>query len=154
MYRFLPIVAAQKGFKTKEVKCEHYQERGKTGFYTPSDYVTRLIDIFTLFFITRFIKKPLRFFSSIGLGFLTIGLLLTGFLFIQRFFMNLPIGDRPALFLAILLMLVGVLVSSVGLLGEIIVFSHGRQKKDYTIYRLNIPSAGFVRTCLSCSGNV
>jgi len=43
MYRFLPIVAAQKGFKTREVKCEHYQERGQTGFYALSDLCRRRI---------------------------------------------------------------------------------------------------------------
>ena len=133
MYRFLPIVAAQRGFKTREVKCEHYQERGKTGFYALSDYVTRLIDIFTLFFNTRFIKKPLRFFSSIGLGFLLAGLFMTFYVFVQRFFMGHPIGDRPILLLSIFFMVLGIQVASVGLLGEIIAITHGRQRKEYTI---------------------
>lgn len=133
MYRFLPIVAAQKGFKTREVKCEHHQERGKTGFYALSDYVTRLIDIFTLFFNMRFIKKPLRFFSSVGLGSLLIGLFITFYVFVEKFFMGHPIGDRPALLLAIFFMVLGVQAASVGLLGEIITFTHGRQRKEYTI---------------------
>lgn len=133
MYRFLPIVAAQRGFTTMEVKCEHYQERGKTGFYALSDYVTRLIDIFTLFFNTRFIKKPLCFFSSIGLGFLLTGLLITAYIFVQKFLMGYSIGDRPILLLAIFFMVLGVQVASVGLLGEIIAFAHGRQRKEYTV---------------------
>jgi len=133
MYRFLPIVAVRKGFKTKEVKCEHYQERGKTGFYGFSEYVTRLIDIFTLYFNTRFTRKPLRFFSSIGLGFLLIGLLITSSIFAQKFFMGLPIGDRPILLLAIFFIVLGIQAASVGLLGEIIAFTQGRHKKEYTI---------------------
>lgn len=133
MYRFLPIVAAQKGFKTREVKCEHHQERGETGFYALSDYVTRLIDIFTLFFNIRFIKKPLRFFSSVGLGSLLIGLFITFYVFVEKFFMGHPVGDRPALLLAIFFMVLGVQVASVGLLGEIITFTHGRHRKEYTI---------------------
>ena len=133
MYRFLPIVAAQKGFKTREVKCQHFQERGETGFYALSDYVTRLIDIFTLFFNTRFIKKPLRFFSSIGLGFLLIGLFIASYLFVEKLFMGHTIGDRPILLLAIFFMVLGVQAASVGLLGEIITFTHGRHKKEYTI---------------------
>jgi hypothetical protein len=132
MSRFLPILAAQKGFITKEAPCKHLEERGKTGFYSLSEYVNRLLDIFTLYFNTRFTKKPLRFFSSIGLAFLVIGLGLTAFLFIQRFFMDVPIGNRPMLFISLLLMILGVLVSSVGLLGEIVVFTHGRSRKEYT----------------------
>jgi hypothetical protein len=133
MYRFLPIVAARKGFKNKEVKCEHYQERGKTGFYSLSEYATRLIDILTLYFNTRFTRKPLRFFSSIGLGFLLAGFLITVYVFVQKFFMNLPIGDRPILLAAIFFMVLGVQAASIGLLGEIIVFTHGRQKKEYIV---------------------
>jgi glycosyltransferase involved in cell wall biosynthesis len=133
MYRFLPIVAARKGFKTKEVKCEHYQERGKTGFYGLSEYVARLIEIFTLYFNTRFTKKPLHFFSSIGLGLILIGLLITSSILIQKFFMGFPIGDRPILLLAIFFMVLGIQVASVGLLGEIIAFTHGRHKKEYSI---------------------
>ena len=136
MYRFLPILAAQKGFKTREIECEHYQERGKTGLYGLSDYVTRLIDIFTLFFNTRFTKKPLRFFSSIGLCFLITGLFITFYVFVERFFLSHPIGDRPILLLALFFMVLGVQAGSVGLLGEIIVFIHGRQTKEYSIEKL------------------
>ena len=135
MYRFLPILAALKGFRNKEVKCEHYQERGKTGFYSLSDYITRIIDIFTLYFNTRFTRKPLRFFSSIGLGFLLIGLFITSYVFIQKFLLGYPIGGRPVVLLALLFMVLGVQAASVGLLGEIIVFTHGRKKKAYTIQK-------------------
>ena len=133
MFRFLPVLAADKGFRVKEVPVQHLQERGKTGFYSLSDYVTRLIDIFTLFFNTHFTRKPLRFFSAIGVGFLSLGILSLLVLFIERFFFSIPIGNRPFLFLSLLLAILGVLVSSAGLLGEIIAFTNGRQKKGYTI---------------------
>lgn len=133
MYRFLPILSEQKGFKYKEFKCDHFQERGKTGFYSLSDYVVRMIDIFTLYFNTRFSRKPLRFFSALGASFLMIGLLITFYIFIQKIFMGYSIGDRSLLILAILILVLGVQTASVGLLGEIIVFTHGRHRKAYTI---------------------
>lgn len=136
MYRFLPIVAAQKGFKTKEVKCQNFQERGKTGFYPLSSYATRLIDISTLFFNTRFIKKPLRFFSSVGLGSFLIGLFIAFYVFVEKIFMGYPVGDRPALLLAIFFMVLGIQTASIGLLGEIITFTHGRHRKEYTIEKM------------------
>jgi hypothetical protein len=136
MYRFLPILAEKRGFKTKEVKCLHHQEQGKTGFYSLFDYLTRLIDILTLYFNTRYSRKPLRFFSSIGIALLSIGLGTTAYPFIQRLFMGHPIGNRPVLFLGIFLMVMGVLVASAGLLGEIITFTYGRQKKEYAIEKV------------------
>ena len=133
MFRFLPVLAADRGFRVKEVPVRHLQERGKTGLYRPSDYITRLIDIFTLFFNTRFTRKPLRFFSAIGIIFMFFGSLSMLLLFIERFFFSTPIGNRPFLFLSLLLTIVGVLVSSAGLLGEIIAFTNGRKKREYTI---------------------
>jgi hypothetical protein len=54
-------------------------------------------------------------------------------LFIERFFFGILIGNRPFLFIALLLTILGVLVSSAGLLGEIIAFTNGRKKREYTI---------------------
>lgn len=136
MYRFLPILAAQKGFKCKEVACEHYHERGKTGFYGLSEYLSRIIDIFTLYFNWRFTRKPLRFFSTVGFSFLFIGMLTTLYVFGQRVIQGSPIGGRPVLLLAILFMVLGVQAAGAGLLGEVITFTHGRKKKEYTIEKV------------------
>jgi hypothetical protein len=136
MYRFLPILADQRGFKTKEIKCEHYQQHGKSTFYGLTHYINIFIDILTLYFNTWFTRKPLRFFSAIGLIFLLVGLLITAYIFVERFLMNHPIGDRPFLLLAILFMVLGVQTASVGFLGEIIAFTHGRQRQEYTIEKI------------------
>jgi hypothetical protein len=141
MYRFLPIYAALKGFKCREVQAEHYKEhgeprQGRAGYYYLSVYVSRFIDIFTLYFNTSFSKKPLRFFISIGLVFVLIGLTLMSFMIMQKFMYGYLIGDRPSLLLSIFFMVVGVQAASVGLLGEVIVFSHGRQKKEFVIEKI------------------
>jgi len=138
MYSFLPILAEQKGFRTKEVKCESFeqndpQKRNKMRFYHLSEYVVRIIDIFTLYFITHFTKKPLRFFSSLGIGFLFIGLLINGYVFVEKFLMGYSIGGRPILLIGIFLIVLGIQTASMGLLGEMIAFTHGRQKPQYTI---------------------
>jgi hypothetical protein len=133
MFRFLPVLAAKRGFRVKEMPVEHLQERGKTGFYSFSVYISRLIDILTLFFNTRFTRKPLRFFSFIGIGFTSLGGLSLLVIFIQKFFFNISIGNRPVLFISLLLTILGVLVASAGLLGEIIVYTNGRKKKEFTI---------------------
>jgi len=138
MYRFLPILAVQRGFKAKEVQCEHYQHlgMGKSGFYSISHYFTIFIDILTLYFNSRFTRKPLRFFSFIGMLFLLMGSLITSYVFAQKFFLGYPVGGRPVLLLALLFVVLGVQASSVGLLGEIIAFTHGRHKKEYTIEKV------------------
>ena len=138
MYRFLPILAAQRGFNAKEVQCEHYQQLGigKSGLYSIAHYFTIFIDILTLYFNTRFTRKPLRFFSSIGVIFLLMGGLITSYVFAQKYFLGYPVGGRPILLLAIFFMVLGVQAASVGLLGEIIAFTHGRHSKEYTIEKI------------------
>lgn len=136
MYRFLPILAARKGFRNKEVVCEHLQECGKTGFYGLSEYLDRGLDIFTLYFNTRFSKKPLRFFSIIGSFFFVLGLMVFFYVFGQKIFLGSQIGGRPVLLLAILFIVLGVQAASVGFLGEIIAFTQGRHQKEYSIERI------------------
>jgi hypothetical protein len=137
MYRYLPILAIQKGFKIKEVRCEHHQEYGgKTGLSNLHEYLTRAVDMLTIYFNIRFLRKPLRFFSAIGMIFLLLGIFLGGFIFIERFTMGALAGNRPLLLLAIFLMVMGVQIASVGLLGEIVAFTRGRNKKDYTIEKI------------------
>jgi len=136
MYPYLPVLANLKGYKTKEVKCDHYTDHSKTGFYGVSMYFNRLVEIFILYFNTRFTRKPLRFFSSIGVMFFVIGVVITGVVFIQKLIFGLPIGDRPILLSAILFMVLGVQAASVGLLGEIIAFVHGRHRKEYSIEKI------------------
>ena len=133
VFRFLPVLASAKGFKVKEVPVEHLQERGKTGFYSFSEYTNRFLDIFTTFFNTRFSRKPLRFFSFVGIGFIGVGVLLMAIVFFERFYLDIPVGNRPMFFGALMLMILGVLVSGAGLLGEIIAFTYGRHKKQYVI---------------------
>jgi len=133
LYRFLPIVAARKGFRTKEIPCDHLQERGRSGWYGFTEYFNRFLDILTVYFNTRFTRKPLRFFSMFGSGFLVVAAVITAYVFFQRVFLGRPIGGRSVLLLALLFAVLGVQTAGFGLLGEIIAFTHGRQKREYTI---------------------
>ena len=136
MYRFLPILADQKGFKTKEIKCEHYQQYGRSTYYGLTHYINIFVDIFTLYFNTWFTRKPLRFFSAIGVILSFLGVFIASYVFTQKFFLGYSIGNRPLFLLAIFFMVLGIQAASVGLLGEIIAFTHGRHRKEYTIEKI------------------
>jgi hypothetical protein len=136
LYRFMPILAGHKGFRYKEIDCEHYQEHGKIGFFGFSLYFNRLIDILTLYFNTHFSRKPLRFFSSYGAVFMGLGLIGFAYIILQKLLLDVPIGGRAVLLLSILLLVIGVQCATVGLLGEIIAFTHGRHRKEYTIEKI------------------
>jgi hypothetical protein len=136
MFNFLPILAREKGFQVKEIKCDHYKDHGKSGLYSLSRYLTILLDIFTLYFNSRFTRKPLRFFSAIGVVFFLLGALILSYVFIEKFLFGTPIGERAVLLLSLLFTVIGIQAASVGLLGEIIAFVHGRHRKEYTIEKI------------------
>jgi len=132
-YRFLPILAVRRGFSVKEVEVRQSPDDYFHGRYRLREYLHRLLDLLTVFFLVRFTKKPLRFFGS--LGFLTAGFggVVVLVLVIQRLFYAVPLGDRPALLLGSLLVVLGVQLFAIGLLGELVIFSHAADSKEYTI---------------------
>lgn len=136
MYRFLPVAAARKGFRTREIPCGHLQERGPAGWYGLGEYAERFLDILTIYFNTRFTRKPLRFFSIVGSGFLLLAAAIMAYVFFQRVLLGYPIGGRSVLLLALLFAVLGVQTAGFGLLGEIIAFTHGRHKREYTVEKI------------------
>jgi hypothetical protein len=136
MYSFLPILAQEKGFHVKEFNCDHYRDHKESGLRRLNLYFTYLLDILTLFFNARFNRKPLRFFSSVGVIFLVLGILIFSYVFLEKMIFGTLIGERPVLLLSLLFAVLGIQAASVGLLGEIIAFVYGRHRKEYTIDRV------------------
>jgi glycosyltransferase involved in cell wall biosynthesis len=130
LHRFFPISAYQLGFRVSEVPVRQSPQDAKIRVNRPGAYLRRLIDIVTFFFLFKFTKKPLRFFGLLGSGSFALGMLLTGYIGVERIFGIAPAG-RPLLILGVLLMVFGVQLFSTGLLGEIIIFTHARSVRDY-----------------------
>jgi len=132
-HRFLPVLANRVGFKVREVQVAQSTKDQFHGVYRPREYLHRLLDIFTVFFLVRFTKKPLRFFGTIGSVTLAVGAAFLVYLIFERLFMGMPLAARPALLLSSLLVVLGVQILALGLIGELIIFTHARDLKEYTI---------------------
>jgi glycosyltransferase involved in cell wall biosynthesis len=133
MHRFIPIFAIRKGLKVKEVNVTQRKEDTKVRLVKPGIYLRRLLDIFTLFFLVKFTKKPLRFFGLIGSTFFTIGGIITAYLAVLRIFGNIGLTNRPILLLGILMIVFGLQLLSVGLIGELILFTRAKEIEHYRI---------------------
>lgn len=130
LHRFLPLLAHQRGFKIVEVSVQQSPHDAKKRVYGPGVYLRRLLDILTLFFLYKFTRKPLRFFGLVGSGIFFAGAILTAYLGVDRL-LGVPLASRPLLILGVLWMVFGVQLFSIGLLGEIIIFTHARDLKEY-----------------------
>ena len=78
-------------------------------------------------------RKPLRFFGLLGSVTLAVGGISTLWLIVERLFFDIPLADRPALVLATLMVVLGIQLLAVGLIGELIIFVHARDMKEYKI---------------------
>lgn len=133
LHRFLPLLAYQRGFRIREVDVPQHHADQSTRLYKPGVYLRRLLDILTIVFLFKFTKKPLRFFGLIGSGLFAMGFGVSFYLALERLMGVSALADRPILILGVLLMVLGVQTASIGLLGEIIIFTHARKMKDYAI---------------------
>jgi glycosyltransferase involved in cell wall biosynthesis len=132
-HRFLAVLAERQGFRVQEVDVRQSPKDRFEGVYRPREYARGLLDIFTVFFLVRFTKKPLRFFGMIGVTIFAVGALLVTWLVVERVFFGQALADRPALLLSSLLLVLGLQLFALGLLGELIIFTHARNLKDYQV---------------------
>jgi glycosyltransferase involved in cell wall biosynthesis len=132
-HRFLALLADRQGFRVKEVDVAQSALDRFTGHYRTREYAHRVLDIFTVFFLVRFTKKPLRFFGMVGVTTFGIGALLLLYLVIDRLGFGHGLADRPALLLSSLLVVLGLQLFALGLLGELIIFTHAKSIKDYQV---------------------
>ncbi len=130
-HRLLAVLANRQGFSVTEVELRQSERDRFEGMYRPRDYIHLVLDVFTVFFLVRFTKKPLRFFGMLGASMFGIGGLVVLYLIIERIFLQQALADRPALLISALVVVLGLQLFALGLLAELIIFTHARQLKDY-----------------------
>jgi glycosyltransferase involved in cell wall biosynthesis len=132
-HRFLPLLAARQGFKVRELDLPQSSKDRPWRVYRLGVYPRRMLDLLTVFFLVKFTKKPLRFFGLIGVGIFGLGTLAVGYLVVERLFFDVALANRPALLLSSLLIVLGAQIFALGLIGELIIFTHAKDMKEYTI---------------------
>lgn len=122
MHRFMPALAVQQGWSVAEVAVNHRaREHGKSRFGLER-YMRGALDLVTVAFMGRYQFRPLHFFGGTGVGFTFLGVLICLYLTIVKIGGS-PIGERPLLFLGVLLIVVGVQLLTLGLLGQMLVIT-------------------------------
>lgn len=136
LHRFFPVIAHRQGFRVIEINVAQSKKDFHQRLYAPGLYVRRLLDLLTIFFLVKFTKKPLRFFGLVGTTLFSLGIVSSLYLIVERLFFDVSLADRPALFLSSLLVVLGVQIIAIGLIGEIIIFTHAKDIKEYKIDKI------------------
>jgi glycosyltransferase involved in cell wall biosynthesis len=119
LHRYLPVLAHWRGYKVGELTVLHHKRKyGKTKFGVRR-FLSGFFDLFTVLFLTRYRQKPLHLFGFFGLLSFIAGFGISLYLTVL-WFQGFGIGNRPLLFLGVLLIIVGMQSFSIGLIGEMI----------------------------------
>ncbi|MFC1730005.1 glycosyltransferase family 2 protein [candidate division KSB1 bacterium] len=130
LHRYIPALVRWKGYKVGEIKVKHHPRKYGKSKYGVERLMKGFLDLITIRFITKYTRRPLHFFGPIGILSM-LGGIIAGIYLAWLWFTGQGIGNRPLLFLAVLLIVVGVQFISLGLLGEMI--ANINQKEDYVV---------------------
>ena len=135
LHRFLPALAYLEGAKISEIPVRHHARRYGKSKYGLGRTFRVLMDLFTIFFMKKFLTRPMHIFGFFGLIAMLLGMVAGGYLTFLKLFLGQSIGNRPLLILAVLLVLTGVQLFCFGLLAELLMRTyHESQKRP--IYRI------------------
>ncbi|MDC1539552.1 glycosyltransferase [Flavobacteriaceae bacterium] len=132
MHRYIPVLAVNAGFSNIVEKVVIHQARkyGKTKFGMER-FINGFLDLITIWFISKFGRRPMHFFGLLGVIMFMIGLGFATYLGIDKLFLNPSgrlIANRPEFFIALTTMVIGTQFFVAGFLGEIVLQS--RQNKE------------------------
>lgn len=135
LHRFLPALAYIEGARITEVPVRHHARRFGQSKYGLGRTIRVVMDLMTVFFMKKFLTRPMHVFGLGGVISLTAGVGMGLYLTIVKLFFAQNIGDRPLLILAVLLILTGVQLFCFGLVSELLMRTyHESQRRP--IYRI------------------
>lgn len=135
LHRFLPALAFIEGAKITEIPVQHHPRRYGNSKYGLGRTLRVLMDLLTIWFMQKFLTRPMHVFGSLGLLSMGLGVLTGIYLTILKYGFGQDIGDRPLLLLVVILLLAGVQLFSFGLLGELLIRTY-HESQGRPIYRV------------------
>ncbi|MCA0132213.1 glycosyltransferase family 2 protein [Winogradskyella alexanderae] len=141
MHRYIPVLAKSAGFSKIGEKVVQHQPRkyGHTKFGM-SRFINGFLDLMTVWFISRFGRRPMHLFGALGVLMFIIGFGFAAYLGIDKLFIN-PTGrlitDRPQFFIALATMIIGVQFFIAGFIGELILRTKRQQQRYYINEEIN-----------------
>ncbi len=135
MHRFIPALANIYGANIAEIPVRHHPRKFGKSKYNLSRTFRVIVDLILVYFMQKFMTRPIHFFGIFGFFMTFIGLLIDGYLAFEKLFFGVSIGNRPLLFLGILLILTGVNFLGIGIISEILtrIYYESQDKKIYNI---------------------
>lgn len=132
MHRYLPAQAHWQGFRVTELSVKHHPRLHGVSKFGVSRFLKGFLDLLTLVLTTRYARRPLHIFGTIGVLIAAIGFGIDLWLTIEWFLGHTSLTNRPLALLGVLLIIVGVQLISIGLIGEMVA-KNSAHRNNYTV---------------------
>ncbi len=139
MHRYIPVLAKNAGYSRIDEKVVKHQARkyGKTKFGVER-FINGFLDLITIWFLSKFGKRPMHLFGALGILMFVLGFLAAGWIGATKLYKlhhglpNILVTDNPWFYISLITMIIGTLFFLTGFLGELILRS-SREKERYRI---------------------
>lgn len=141
MHRYIPVLAKNAGFTKIDEKVVQHQARkyGVTKFGIDR-FINGFLDLITIWFLSKFGKRPMHLFGLLGSLMFLIGLFSSAYIGVSKllrlFYYKIPtrlITENPWFYIALTTMIIGTLFFLSGFIGELIL----RSKRDENLYKIS-----------------
>ncbi len=138
MHRFINLAAYLDGARITEVPVRHNPRKFGYSKYGLGRIFKVINDLLLILFQKKFLQKPIYFFGSIGIIIFSTGSILSLYFFVIRI-MGQDIWGRPLLILAIMLVIIGIQIFSIGITYDLMMktYYESQNKKPYKIKKIH-----------------
>ncbi len=133
LHRFIPVLAAGRGFRVTEVKVHHHPRKYGVSKFGARRFARGFLDLLVVLFLTTYMRTPLRLFGTLGFLCLLAGFLIDLYLVILKIVTNDQISRHPLLFLGIVLMIFGLSMILTGFQSEMIRHYSYHPQQEYSV---------------------
>ncbi len=141
MHRYIPLIAKWSGFsKIGEKVVEHRARKYGYTKFGLERFVFGFLDLLTISFVTRYRKRPMHFFGTLGTLLFLIGFVISVWLIADKVYNNLylnktvrSVTDQPLFFVSLVAIILGAQTFLAGFLGEMLTTSNPQKANDYLV---------------------
>jgi glycosyltransferase involved in cell wall biosynthesis len=145
MHRYIPVLAKNAGFgKIGEKAVKHQARKYGESKFGMSRFVNGFLDLITIWFLSRYGKRPMHLFGAFGVLMFLLGFVSTGFIIIVKLiklysgFETILVTNNPLFYIALTAMIIGTQLFLAGFLGEIILRTKNNEERYKIATEVNL----------------
>ena len=145
MHRYIPVLAKNAGFgKIGEKVVQHQARKYGESKFGMSRFINGFLDLITIWFLSRYGKRPMHLFGAAGVVMFIIGFLATGFIIVIKLirlysgFHTVLVTENPLFYIALTAMIIGSQLFLAGFLGEIILRTKNNEERYKIATEVNL----------------